>query len=154
MSALDPPLAGYLAGFTEDPGYLDYGRIGPVSRAVVAETRGQTEILARARFGSLDHFGAQDLRMRAVVAAGLGFRSDQVVSQPNTSMGLMHAMFGLTGDVLLSPADFPSVPFAAVRIRRSCSSKWPRLPYRARLSTSVWPRVSAATARERGPIRP
>jgi len=115
VSALDPPLAGYLAGFTEDPGYLDYGRIGPVSRAVVAETRGQTEILARARFGSLDHFGAQDLRMRAVVAAGLGFRSDQVVSQPNTSMGLMHAMFGLTGDVLLSPADFPSVPFAAVR---------------------------------------
>ncbi|WP_240694564.1 aminotransferase class V-fold PLP-dependent enzyme [Cryobacterium sp. SO1] len=115
MSRVDTPLAGYLDGFTEDPGYLDYGRIGPVSRAVVAETRGQTEILARARFGSLGHFGEQDLRMRTAVAAVLGFRTDQIVSQPNTSMGLMHAMFGLTGDVLLSPADFPSVPFAAVR---------------------------------------
>jgi len=115
VSALDTPLAAYLDGFTEDPGYLDYGRIGPVSRAVVAETRGQTEILARARFGSLGHFGEHDLRMRTVVAAALGFRSDQIVSQPNTSMGLMHAMFGLTGDVLLSPTDFPSVPFAAVR---------------------------------------
>jgi len=115
VSAVDTPLTGYLDGFTEDPGYLDYGRIGPVSRAVVAETRGQTEILARARFGSLGHFGEQDLRMRTAVAATLGFRGDQIVSQPNTSMGLMHAMFGLTGDVLLSPADFPSVPFAAVR---------------------------------------
>jgi selenocysteine lyase/cysteine desulfurase len=27
----------------------------------------------------------------------------------------MHALFGLTGDVLLSPHDFPSLPFAAVR---------------------------------------
>ncbi|MEC5183720.1 selenocysteine lyase/cysteine desulfurase [Cryobacterium sp. MP_3.1] len=115
MSAVETPLAAYLNGFTEDPGYLDYGRIGPMSSAVVAETRGQTEILARARHGSLGHFGEQDLRMRTAVAAGLGFRADQIVSQPNTSMGLMHAMFGLTGDVLLSPADFPSLPFAASR---------------------------------------
>ncbi|WP_241993289.1 aminotransferase class V-fold PLP-dependent enzyme [Cryobacterium sp. TMB1-7] len=115
MSAVETPLAAFLNGFTEDPGYLDYGRIGPMSSAVVAETRGQTEILARARHGSLGHFGEQDLRMRTAVAAGLGFRADQIVSQPNTSMGLMHAMFGLTGDVLLSPADFPSLPFAASR---------------------------------------
>ncbi|WP_241990328.1 MULTISPECIES: aminotransferase class V-fold PLP-dependent enzyme [Cryobacterium] len=115
MSAVETPLAAYLNGFTEDPGYLDYGRIGPMSSAVVAETRGQTEILARARHGSLGHFGEQDQRMRTAVAAGLGFRADQIVSQPNTSMGLMHAMFGLTGDVLLSPADFPSLPFAASR---------------------------------------
>ncbi|TFD88161.1 aminotransferase class V-fold PLP-dependent enzyme [Cryobacterium lactosi] len=118
-------MAGYLDGFTEDPGYLDYGRIGPVSRAVVAETRGQTEILARARFGSLGHFGEQDLRMRTAVAAVLGFGSDQIVSQPNTSMGLMHAMFGLTGDVLLSPADFPSVPFAAVRAAEALHAATP-----------------------------
>ena len=115
MSAVNAPLAAYLNGFTEDPGYLDYGRIGPMSAAVVAETRGQTEILARARYGSLGHFGEQDLRMRNAAAAALGFRADQIVSQPNTSMGLMHAMFGLTGDVLLSPADFPSLPFAARR---------------------------------------
>lgn len=105
----------YLNGFTEDPGYLDYGRIGPLARVAAAEALGQTEVLSRARFGSLDHFGDQDARMRAAVAAVTGFRPDQVAAQPNTSTGLMHAMFGLTGDVLLSPADFPSVPFAAVR---------------------------------------
>jgi selenocysteine lyase/cysteine desulfurase len=105
----------YLAGFTEEPGYLDYGRIGPLSRVAAAETLGQTEVLGRARFGSLGHFEDQDARMRSAVAAVTGFRSDQVAAQPNTSTGLMHAMFGLTGDVLLSPADFPSVPFAAVR---------------------------------------
>jgi selenocysteine lyase/cysteine desulfurase len=108
-------LDAYLDGFTEDPGYLDYGRIGPLARVVAAEALGQTEVLTRARFGSLGHFGDQDLRMRQAVAAVTGFRPDQVAAQPNTSMGLMHAMFGLTGDVLLSPADFPSVPFAAVR---------------------------------------
>jgi selenocysteine lyase/cysteine desulfurase len=105
----------YLDGFTEEPGYLDYGRIGPLARVAAAEALGQTEVLSRARYGSLGHFGEQDARMRAAVAAVTGFRADQIVAQPNTSMGLMHAMFGLTGDVLLSPADFPSVPFAAVR---------------------------------------
>ena len=111
MSRLDD----YRDGFTEEPGYLDYGRIGPLSRSVVAEALGQTEILARARFGSLDHFAAHDERMRRGVAALTGFRADQVAAQPNTSTGLMHTMFGLTGDVLLSPADFPSLPFAAMR---------------------------------------
>ncbi|QYF72144.1 aminotransferase class V-fold PLP-dependent enzyme [Cryobacterium sp. PAMC25264] len=115
MKSAEPALTAYLDGFTEDPGYLDYGRIGPLSRAVLAESLGQGEILARARYGSLGHFGEQDLRMRAAVAALTRFRADQVVAQPNTSMGLMHAMFGLTGDVLLSPADFPSLPFAARR---------------------------------------
>ncbi|HZK59777.1 MAG TPA: aminotransferase class V-fold PLP-dependent enzyme [Cryobacterium sp.] len=102
-------------GFGEEPGYLDYGRVGPLSRVVVAETLGQTEVLSRARFGTLDHLMQQDERMRNAVAATIGFRADQIVSQPNTSAGLMQTMFGLTGGVLLSPGDFPSVPFAAVR---------------------------------------
>ncbi|GMA91638.1 hypothetical protein GCM10025869_21670 [Homoserinibacter gongjuensis] len=35
--------------------------------------------------------------MRAAVAALTGFRSDQIAFQPNTSQGLMHVLFGLTG---------------------------------------------------------
>ncbi|SDJ91057.1 aminotransferase class V-fold PLP-dependent enzyme [Cryobacterium sp. Sr8] len=108
-------LQRFIDGFLEDPGYLDYGRVGPLASVVVAETLGQTEVLSRARFGSLDHLIEQDERLRAAVAAATGFRADQVVSQPNTSTGLMQALFGLTGDVLLSPHDFPSLPFAAVR---------------------------------------
>lgn len=109
-------LQRFIDGFLEEPGYLDYGRVGPLAAVVVEEALGQTEVLSRARFGSLGHLlFEQDERMRAAVAALTGFRADQVVSQPNTSTGLMHAMFGLTGGVLLSPHDFPSVPFAAVR---------------------------------------
>jgi selenocysteine lyase/cysteine desulfurase len=116
----------YLDGFTEDPGYLDYGRIGPLAKVAAAEALGQTEVLSRARFGSLDHFAEQDARMRAAVAAATGFRPDQIAAQPNTSTGLMHAMFGLTGDVLLSPADFPSVPFAAMRAAEALHVAVPR----------------------------
>jgi selenocysteine lyase/cysteine desulfurase len=105
----------FIDGFGEEPGYLDYGRVGPLSSVVVAESYGQIELLSRARFGSLENLLNQDQRARNAVAAVTGFRVDQVVSEPNTSTGLMHAMFGLTGGVLLSPGDFPSGPFAAVR---------------------------------------
>jgi selenocysteine lyase/cysteine desulfurase len=111
MSSFDT----FLDGFAEEPGYLDYSQVGPLSRAVVAETLGQTEVLSRARFGSLEHLGEQDMRFRDAVSLVTGFRSDQVVFQPDTSSGLMQALFGLTGGVLLSPADFPSGPFAVVR---------------------------------------
>jgi len=108
-------LLTFTDGFREEPGYLDFGRVGPLSEAVVAETLGQSEVLSRARHGSLDHLVEQDLRARAAVSELTGFATDQIVLQPNTSSGLMQAMFGLTGTVLLSAGDFPSVPFAAVR---------------------------------------
>ncbi|TFD57273.1 aminotransferase class V-fold PLP-dependent enzyme [Cryobacterium suzukii] len=108
-------LQNFTDGFRNEPGYLDFGRVGPLSEVVMAETLGQNEVLSRARFGSLDHLTEQDLRARTAVSALTGFTPDQVVLQPNTSSGLMQAMFGLTGSVLLSAGDFPSVPFAAVR---------------------------------------
>ena len=36
-------------GFGEEPGYLDYGRVGPISQAVRVEASAQYELLARAR---------------------------------------------------------------------------------------------------------
>ncbi len=108
-------LRTFTDGFRDEPGYLDFGRVGPLSAAVVAETLGQTEVLSRARFGSLGHLVDQDLRARSAVSELTGFHPDNIVLQPNTSSGLMQAMFGLTGSVLLSAGDFPSVPFAAVR---------------------------------------
>ncbi|HEV7183067.1 MAG TPA: aminotransferase class V-fold PLP-dependent enzyme [Leifsonia sp.] len=106
----------FAAGFREEPGYLDYGRVGPPSATVSAETAGQYEILAKSRFGTADRMRGEDERMREAVSALTGFRSDQVVFQPNAGTGLMHAMFGLTGgEVLLSAAEFPSITYAAVR---------------------------------------
>lgn len=105
----------FAAGFDEEPGYFDFARVGPLGRAVIEEEQAQLELLRRSRFGSLSSLEVQNVRLRAAVADLTGFRSDQVVFQPNTSSGLMHAMFGITGGVLMSAAEFPSVTFAAAR---------------------------------------
>jgi len=105
----------YAARFEDEPGYLDFARVGPVGRTVQEELAAQYGTLARGRFGSLDAVMNQNARVQSAVAALTGFRPDQVVFQPNTSQGLMHAMFGITGGVSMSAAEFPSVTFAAVR---------------------------------------
>ena len=115
----------YLAGFTEEPGYLDYGRVGPIARVAAEETSAFTHVLERARHGSLDALREQDERLRDAASALTGFSTDQVVAIPNTSTGLMHAMFGLTGTVLLSPGEFPSLPIAAVRAHEALHSVQP-----------------------------
>jgi selenocysteine lyase/cysteine desulfurase len=107
----------FAAGFSsEEPGYLDYGRAGPLSNAVRAEALGQYEALSKARFGTVDRMRVEDERVRDAVSALTGFPTDRISFQPNASTGLLHAAFGLTGgEVLLSPAEFPSVTYAAVR---------------------------------------
>ncbi|WP_157156794.1 aminotransferase class V-fold PLP-dependent enzyme [Diaminobutyricimonas sp. LJ205] len=111
MSGIDE----YIASFDEEPGYLDFARFGPPGQIVEAEVSGQMALMSRARFGSLESLMSQDERMRDALAAVTGFRSDQVVFQPNTSEGLMHAMFGLTGAIALSPYEYPSLTYAAQR---------------------------------------
>lgn len=105
----------YAARFEDEPGYLDFARVGPVGRTVQEELAAQYGTLARGRFGSLDAVMDQNGRVQSAVAALTGFRPNQVVFQPNASQGLMHAMFGITGGVSMSAAEFPSVTFAAVR---------------------------------------
>jgi selenocysteine lyase/cysteine desulfurase len=107
----------YAARFDEEPGYLDFARVGPIGATIVEEEAALMPLLARARFGSLEALlpPGPDPRVRAAIAAITGFRDDQIVFQPNTSQGLMHTMFGITGSVALSPAEFPSLTFAATR---------------------------------------
>jgi selenocysteine lyase/cysteine desulfurase len=109
----------FVADFDEEPGYLDFATVGPPSRSVIEEERGLLDTLGRARFGSLNGVRNQGARVRAAVTALTRVPGDRIVFQPNTSTGLMHALFGLTGPVLLSPAEFPSVPFAAVRAQQA-----------------------------------
>ncbi|WP_374010083.1 aminotransferase class V-fold PLP-dependent enzyme [Leifsonia sp. LS-T14] len=133
----------FCRGFGEEPGYLDYGRVGPLSTTVRAEALGQYEILSKARFGTIDRMAVEDQRVRDAVSALTGFPSDQVVFQPNASSGLLHAAFGLTGgDVLLSLAEFPSLTYAAERAAQAL-----------RVITPVWletdhDRVTPARIRE------
>lgn len=113
--------------FDEDPGYLDFGKVGPLARTVVEEETAHVELLRKARFGSLDAWWekAEDLRVCRAVAAILGVEESQVVFQPNTSMGLMQVMFGLSGGILLSAQEFPSAAFAAVRAADSLGTLQP-----------------------------
>jgi len=108
-------LNDYIATFSEEPGYLDFASVGPVGRTVEEEQHALTRMLSTGRFGTLGALREQEPRLRVAVANLIGFREDQVVFQPNTSEGLMHTMFGVTGGVALSAAEFPSLPFAAVR---------------------------------------
>lgn len=112
-------LADFNAGFSEEPGYLDFARFGPLSGAVLQEHAAQNEALSRGRFGSIDVAFDQDRRFREAASALVGVPADQVSFQPNTSMGLIHAMFGLEGVVAMSPAEFPSGPYAAVRAQEA-----------------------------------
>ncbi|PWC02949.1 aminotransferase class V-fold PLP-dependent enzyme [Agromyces badenianii] len=115
----------FTAGFTEEPGYLDYGRVGPLSTAAAEEALVFTQVLQRARHGSLDAFAEQDGRLREAASAVTGFPADQIVFQPNTTTGIMHAMFGLTGGVLLSAGEFPSLPIAAARAQEALHTVQP-----------------------------
>lgn len=105
----------FTAQFGEETGFLDFARVGPIGSFVIEEELAQNNLRHRARHGSLGEAETQDARVRERVAELIGFRPDQVVFQPNTTTGLMHAFFGLSGGLLLSPAEFPSLRFAAVR---------------------------------------
>lgn len=105
----------FISGFSVEPGYLDFARFGPLSDAVIAEQNAQADALSRARFGSLDVAFDQDARVRRSVSALIGFPEAQISFQPNTSQGLMHVLFGLSGVVAMSGAEFPSLPYAATR---------------------------------------
>jgi selenocysteine lyase/cysteine desulfurase len=105
----------YSQGFAEDPGYLDFASFGPMSRAVVDERTALSEIHSRARYGAGSVFDEQEIRVREAVRAVTGFPTDRIVFQGNASTGLMHAMFGLTGQVLYSAREYPSIPVAAQR---------------------------------------
>jgi selenocysteine lyase/cysteine desulfurase len=115
----------YAASFGEEPGYLDFAHVGPPGRAVKDEQYAQTGLLGRARFGTLEGLADEDARVREAIAAVTRFPADQIAFQPNTSQGLMHAMFGITGGVALSAAEFPSMTFAAVRSAEALAALTP-----------------------------
>ncbi|RPE76643.1 selenocysteine lyase/cysteine desulfurase [Curtobacterium sp. PhB137] len=102
----------YAAGFSEDPGYLDHAAFGPVQTAVLEEQRVLGTIQAHMRFGAMETLDEQDARVRTVAARLVGRREDQVVSQTATTPGLLHTAFGLTGGVLVSADEYPSLPLA------------------------------------------
>ena len=118
-------LHDFLAGFAEEPGYLDFAAFGPLSAAVLAEEAAQRDAMTRARWGAVERLGTNADRLRAAAAAVTGFRDDQIAFQPSTTQGLMQAVFAVTGGILVSPAEFPSLPTVAVRASEALQATAP-----------------------------
>jgi len=111
VTELDP----YLETFNEEPGYLDWAAFGPLSPAVQAESGADAELLASGRRSGIDLVAARGDEARTVLAELLDAATDEVTLQPSTSNGLVHAFFGLSGEVLMSPTEFPSLTVSARR---------------------------------------
>ncbi len=117
--------------FDEAPGYLDFARVGPPSRAVVEESAALLRGVAAAGMSTVDELMACDARARAAVARLCGATDDRVVLLPNTSQGLLQAAFSVpAGEVLVSAAEFPANTYPWARAERAgrLTVRWLRAP--------------------------
>lgn len=105
----------FLASFDGEPGYLDWAAFGPLSPSVRSEVHADAELLGSGRRTGIDLVAEHVLESRQLVAELLGAEADEVVLQPSTSYGLMQAMYGLAGGLMLSRAEFPSLTVTATR---------------------------------------
>lgn len=102
--------------FGESPGYLDFARVGPPSRAVLEESAAAMARLAAAGASTVDDLMTADLRARRAVARLCGATEDRVALLPHTSQGLFQAAFSVPpGAVLVSAAEFPANTYPWVR---------------------------------------
>ncbi|WP_345543037.1 aminotransferase class V-fold PLP-dependent enzyme [Microbacterium jejuense] len=115
-------LESYLASFDGEPGYLDWAAFGPLSPAVRSEAQGDTELLGSGRRSSIDLVADHVREARELVAELVGGDAAQVVLQPSTTYGLMHAIYGLAGGLMLGRGEFPSLTVAATRAAEAFGS--------------------------------
>jgi selenocysteine lyase/cysteine desulfurase len=107
---------GYLAEFGEPPGYLDFARVGPPSRRVVAALAAAAGRVHAAQPGTLDQMDAGTAAARQRAARLLGTCLDQVTLIPSTSAGLFAAALGLpAGNVVVPAGEFPANRYPWVR---------------------------------------
>jgi len=115
-------LDAYLASFDGEPGYLDWAAFGPLSPAVRSEAQGDTELLGSGRRTSIELVADHVREARELVAELIGADAAQVVLQPSTTYGLMHAIYGLAGGLMLGRGEFPSLTVAATRASEALGS--------------------------------
>ncbi|MDE0545771.1 aminotransferase class V-fold PLP-dependent enzyme [Microbacterium sp. C7(2022)] len=106
---------GYIASFDGEPGYLDWAAFGPLSPSVRSEAHADTELLGSGRRSSIDLVADHATRARDLAASVMGVDDSAVVLQPSTTYGLMHALYGVAGGVMMGRGEFPSLTIAASR---------------------------------------
>lgn len=118
----------FLATFDVDPGYLNWAAIGPLSPSVRAEVFADADLLGSGRPSSLALVSERNGQARALAAELLAAEADELTLQPSSTHGLMHALFGLTGAVIASRAEFPSVSLTLERAAQAShgelSARW------------------------------
>ncbi|MDR6865613.1 selenocysteine lyase/cysteine desulfurase [Microbacterium resistens] len=118
----------YAETFTETPGYLNWAAFGPLSTAARAATVADSALLSTGRPAALAAVWARVDEARAGLAALLGAQADDVTLQVASSPGLQHALTGLSGKVMASTAEFPSVTVtidrAAAASRGTLTARW------------------------------
>ena len=105
----------FTASFDGEPGYLDWAAFGPLSPAVRSEVHADAELLGSGRRTGIDLVAEHMPEARELLAELLDADAEQVVLQPSTTYGLMHAIYGLAGGLMLSRAEFPSLTVTATR---------------------------------------
>ncbi|RLK49019.1 selenocysteine lyase/cysteine desulfurase [Microbacterium telephonicum] len=111
MSALE----SYLDSFDAEPGYLNWASFGPLSPAVRDEVHADAELLGSGRHTGIGLVASHSDEAKDLLAELLDCPRDEITLQPSTTYGLMHAFYGLAGELLLSPHEFPSLTVAAQR---------------------------------------
>ena len=105
----------YRATFDGEPGYLNWAAFGPLSSTVRDEVVADLGMLGTGRSSSIAHVEEREVEARTAIAGLLGLPIEAVTLQPSTAYGLMHAVYGLGGGVLASPAEFPAIPTVITR---------------------------------------
>ncbi|MCR2784362.1 MULTISPECIES: aminotransferase class V-fold PLP-dependent enzyme [unclassified Microbacterium] len=108
-------LESFLDSFDAEPGYLDWAAFGPLSPSVRAEAHADAELLSAGRPSGIDLVFSRADEARALLADLLGTTAERVTLQPSTTHGLQQAMYGLSGAVLMSSREFPSLTVTAQR---------------------------------------
>ncbi|NUT94782.1 MAG: aminotransferase class V-fold PLP-dependent enzyme, partial [Saccharothrix sp.] len=120
--------SSYLIQFAEPAGYLDFARFGPPAHAVVEESTRLLERSTAAGPSTVDELMREEVRAKAAVARLSGVDTEHVVLLPNTSTGLFQAALGLSGEVMVSRAEFPANTYPWVRSGRAAVSWLPPAP--------------------------
>ena len=111
MSAFDD----FLATFDGEPGYLNWAANGPLSPSVRAEVFADADLLGSGRPSSLALVADRIVQAKQTAAELLDVPSEELTVQPSATHGLMHALFGLSGSVISSSAEFPSISLTLER---------------------------------------
>lgn len=115
---LQVPLERYAQEFSESAGYLDFARIGPLSKAVVVQKNSHAALLQQAGPSALAALDELTNKARESSATLLKARTHEIAFLGSTSHGMFAAAMALSpmqGTVLVPRNDFPANTYPWIR---------------------------------------